>query len=167
MKLYVAALLLLILALVQVTEGHRVAIAGALPSLVLVAVVSWGVLRGGLEALKWAVLGGFWLDMFSAFPAGSHIFALVVVAFLVSLGERALFQSNFAFPMILVFVATFVYDLTLLLLAGASGRHVVFETLVPATVFPAAVYNAVLFPAAHLLLTRLDRRFPVPVQPEW
>ncbi len=167
MKLYFSALLLLILALVQVTEGHRMAIAGALPALVLVAVVSWGVLRGGLEALTWAILGGFWLDLFSGFPAGSHIFALVVVAFLVSLGERALFQSNFALPMILMFVATFAYELTLLLLAGASGRQVVFEVLVPATVFPAAIYNAVVFPLAHLLLTRVDRRYPVPVQPEW
>lgn len=167
MKLYISALLMLMLALVQVTEGHRMAVAGALPALVLVAVVSWGVLRGALGALQWAVLGGFWLDLFSGFPAGSHIFALVVVAFLVGLGERALFQSSFVLPIILVFVATFVYELTLLLLAGASGRHVVFETLVPTTVFPAAVYSAVLFLPAHLLLMRLDRRFPVPVQPEW
>ncbi len=167
MKLYVSGLLLLLFAVVQVTEGHHVAIVGALPSLVLVAVVSWGTLRGGLQALQWGILGGLWLDLFSGFPMGSHIFALVVVAFLVSLGERAVFQSHFAFPIILVFVATFVYEVTLLILAAASGQRVAFDTLFQTAVFPAAVYNAALFPLIHAVLKRVDRRFPLPVQPEW
>jgi rod shape-determining protein MreD len=166
-KLYLSALILLALALIQVTQGERAMIAGGIPGLVLIAVVSWGVARGGLEALKWGILGGIWLDLFSGFPVGSHVFALVVVAFLVGLGERTVFQGNFVFPLLTVFIATFVYDGTLLLLAGATGRQVAFDQAFQATIFPSAVYNAALFPLAHAVLLRLDRRFALPVQPEW
>ncbi len=167
MSLHLSALLLLGLALVQVTEADHLAVAGVAPALILIAVVSWSILRGGLEGLKWAIFGGLWLDLFSGFPMGSHLFALVVVAFLVGLGQRALFQSNLVFSLGTVVVASFLYAVTLLVLAGATGRHVAFEEAWQSTIMPSALYNAMLFPLVHALLVRLDRRFPLPVQPEW
>jgi len=167
MNLYLSALLLLGLALVQVTKAEHLAVAGVTPALILIAVVSWSILRGGLEGLKWAIFGGLSLDLFSGFPMGSHLFALVVVAFLVGLGQGALFQSNLVFSILTVGIASVLYALTLLVLAGATGRHVAFEEMLQSTIIPSALYNAILFPVAHALLVRLDRRYPLPVQPEW
>jgi hypothetical protein len=44
---------------------------------------------------------------------------------------------------------------------------VAFDQAFQTTIFPSAVYNAALFPLVHALLLRLDRRFALPVQPEW
>jgi len=133
-----------ILALLQTSLMNHVAINGIYPSIVLLIVVNWGILRGMDEGMLWAFLGGLCLDVFSGWPFGTNTVALVTVASIVSLGRGTFMRTHAIVPLATVFGATLLYyGIALFILA--STQHPV--DLVPAIrtmVLPIAVYNTVL-----------------------
>ena len=63
MNLYAAILLLSAVAIAQSTVMPHLTIMGVKPDLMLLAVMSWSLLRGSEEGLVWAFIGGLALDL--------------------------------------------------------------------------------------------------------
>jgi rod shape-determining protein MreD len=118
---------------------------------VLLAVVSWSILRGPGEGLRWAIIGGLCLDLLSGGPFGLQTLALLLVSLLVSLGEVRIFRSHIALPLAGATGATLLYYLANMGLLhllrypppwlAAFGKIVlpamIFNTLVMVLIYPA------------------------------
>lgn len=161
--LVTALWLLPLLALVQITLAHQFRLAGVYPSLVLVLVVDWGILRGMDEGMLWAFLGGLCIDTFSGWPLGIATVSMVIVASLVSLGQGTFIRTHALLPLATMFGATIVYYVIVLFLYESTQHPVDWLVALRDIALPAAIYNTVLNIPGFWLVQRLERRvYPVP-----
>jgi rod shape-determining protein MreD len=161
---FVTALWLLpLLALLQVSVAGHLAIRGALPAIVLICVVDWGILRGTDEGMLWAFIAGLCLDVFSGWPPGTNTVALVIVASVVSLGEGTFMRTHALLPPATVFGATILFYVIALFILESTHYPVDWIAALRDTVLPIAVYNAVLNIPGFRLVQRLENRvYPSP-----
>ena len=166
MTAWLAYPVLALLVTLQTSLMPQLEVGSAIPELVLTWIVCWAVVRGRGESLPWAVFGGLLLDLLSASPMGVHLLVLTVVAFVADFGHKVMQGSTALFAIAATFLGSLAYGAALVLLTPASG-HGDFPTVFLGGVLPAAVYNTVLAIPIFFILRALDRRFPVPVKPEW
>ncbi|HLJ66602.1 MAG TPA: rod shape-determining protein MreD [Chloroflexota bacterium] len=161
--LFTALWLLPVLALLQTSLFNRLQIGGALPSVVLIAVVDWGILRGPDEGMLWAFIGGFTLDMFEGWPIGTGTVAMVLVASLVSLGGGTFIRTHALLPPATVFAATLLYYAIVAFILVSTQHNVDLLPAMRYLVFPVALYNAILNIPGFRLVRRLEQRvYPEP-----
>lgn len=161
--IFTAIWLLPLLTLFQTSAANRLVIRGALPSIVLLAVVNWGILRGPDEGMLWALIAGLCVDTFSGWPFGTSTVAMVTVASIVSLGGGTFIRTHVLLPPATVFVASILYYLIALFILESTHHPVDWIAAVRGVVLPVAIYNAALNLAGFRLMRRLERRvYPVP-----
>lgn len=162
MTIYLVVPLLAIIALLQSTIVPHLAIWGVFADLPLLVVVSWGLLGGPREGILWGFIAGFAVDLLSGAPFGAATLAMMAVGFLSGLGEAAVFRGHIALPLLIMFLATFLYDLIFLLVVRMSGTPVAWVDSLFRLILPSAILNVVLTPVIFLLVrwlhTRLRRR---------
>ena len=159
MTIYLVLPLLAIVAILQTTLLPSLAIWSVFANLPLLIVVSWGLLRGPREGALWGFLAGLMVDLLSGAPFGAATMSLIAVGFLAGLGETTVFRARIALPMIVMFLATIVYELLFLLIVRISGQGVVWLDSIFRLVMPSAVLNAVLTPVVFLAMSWLYARF--------
>lgn len=162
MTIYLVVPLLAVIALIQSTIVPHLAIWGVFADLPLVVVVSWGLLAGRREGVLWGFIAGFAVDLFSGAPFGAATLAMMTVGFLSGLGEAAVFRAQLALPLVIVFLATLLYDLIFLLIVRMSGTPVAWVGSLFRLILPSAILNVALTPVVFLLVrllhTALRRR---------
>ena len=146
--------------LLQVTLAPNLSVAGAFPNLVLLAVVGWTLVAGAGSGLRWALAGGLLLDLVAPGPFGLHALALAAAAYAAGWCQRSFHADRLLLPFATGGLATVGYNLVLLGVADTIGQNVVLLAALQSWVAPAAVYDAVLMPAAFLLLRGLDACLP-------
>lgn len=158
-----AVWLLPALALLQVSFAGHVAVRGAIPGIMLVTVVDWGILRGMDEGVIWAFVGGVLLDGLSGYPFGTNTVALVLVASAVSLGRGTFIRTHALLPLATVFAATLLYYLVVLFILESTHHPVDWLVTLRSIALPIAIYNALLNLGAFPLLRRLEEKvYPMP-----
>ena len=153
--------LMLGLALVQVTWAPHLAVGGAFPNLVLVAVVGITWAYGVRAGLAWACVGGVLLDLTASGAVGPHALALLAGAFATSLWARDLERPTGVHLAVTAALATVLYSFALVVTYGVLGLPAPDAmTLVRLTV-ASAIFNAVLMPFAFEPFRRM-REVPEP-----
>lgn len=149
------------LALVESSLDPFLAIAGIHPDWVLIAVISWTLLRGSEEGLLWALMGGLTLDLLSSGPFGASTMALVITSLLTRLGYGRVFGGYLIIPLSLTFPLSLAYYLVYMLLLGVLGKPVPWLPALANIILPASLFNMpamlVLFPPLRLLHRRTGR----------
>lgn len=158
MSPYLVCVLLVTIALAQTTLSPRLAILGVQPNLMLLAVLSWTLLRGGKEGMLWAFGGGMLLDMLSGTPFGALTLSLLLVSFMSGLGEGTIFRTTLSLPLVASFVGSLVHDLAFLAILQLMGWAVDWPTSLWRLMLPAAGLNTAIMPLLYALLRWLDRR---------
>ncbi len=157
MKPFLFIPLLGVLALLQSTLLPLMTILGVQPDLVLLAVMSWTLLRGLVEGLVWAFVGGLWLDLLSGGPFGLSALTLVLVVFLLSLLEANLFREHIVLVMMIAVGAGLLHGALYLLLLRLGGHPAATLAALWRIVIPAALYTSLLAPVVFPPLRWLHR----------
>jgi rod shape-determining protein MreD len=123
----------------------------------LLVVLTWAVVRGLDEGLRWAFIGGLIMDLLSGGPLAGTALALVAAAYLVgqSLGEGV--GSEVIRLMILAVLGALTYHVALLVVLGWTGHPVSWGFSLTQVAGPSIVLNAVLAPFVLQPLRWLDR----------
>jgi rod shape-determining protein MreD len=156
---YLTFMLLLVLVLVQTTVMPSARLGYVSPSLPLLAVVTWVMLRGPYAGAWWAVIAGLCMDWVSPAPFGLYTLPMLVTAFLVSLLRTRLFaNTNVLLPALVAALATLVFSVTQRALMGAVGVPVVWRTplLIEETV-PAILLSLIWLPIVYFPLRAISR----------
>lgn len=161
--LFTALWLLPILVLFQTSLMTHLALGGAVPAIVLLVVIDWGILRGPDQGMLWAFIGGLGIDLFSGWPFGTSTVALVIVASIVSLGGGTFIRTHALLPPAAVFLGTILYYLVAFFILESTHHPVEWTAAVRGAVLPIAIYNAVLNVPVYWLVRRLEGRvYPLP-----
>lgn len=157
MNPYATIGLLASVALLQVTLVPHLSIGGVKPDLMLMAVVSWSLLRGAGEGIAWGAIGGLVLDLLSGGPFGIFTLSLILVGFLTSVGEINIFRANVLLPGATIIFATLIYHLALLLLLQILGWPITWGIHLLRLLLPAILWNTLLMPLVYIFLRWLHR----------
>jgi len=130
---------------------------GVRPSLVLLLVVFWSIVRGGVEGTLWGFVGGLALDLFSGGPWGVSTLALTLVGLLTGFAEINLSRSNLLFPMAMTFGASLLYDLICLTLLRLAGWQMALLDTFLVAILPTAILNVLLSFVVFPLVLGLNR----------
>lgn len=161
---FVTALWLLpLLTLLQAGLVSHLGIRGIVPSILVVIVVDWGILRGTDEGMLWALLAGICLDVVSGWPFGTSAVALVIVASLVSLGEGTFMRTHALVPIGTVFAATVLYFVIVLFVLQSTQHPVDWNAAIRGIILPTAFYNAAMNIPGFRFAEWLEARiYPMP-----
>lgn len=157
MSPYLAVFVLAGIALLQTTLAPYFSFMGATPEFMLLAVVSWSLLRGGREGAIWGFLGGLMLDLLSGGPFGAILLPLVLAGYLSGLGEINVFRASFLLPSLVVLGATLFYSVMELVLLQLLGQPIGWELAISHVVLPALLLNTLALPFVYLPLRRVHR----------
>lgn len=141
-------------ALLQVTWAPHLALAGAFPNLVLVAVVAATWAHGARAGMLWACVGGLLLDLTAAGPIGPHALALLCGSYLTALWARNVHGGTPWHPMLTAVAATAVYSLILIASDDVLGLPVPRLAVAAQLTLAACAYNAVFVPAGLAIVRR-------------
>ncbi|MBV9119456.1 MAG: rod shape-determining protein MreD [Chloroflexi bacterium] len=144
MRFVVAACVLALEAILQVTVFSRISVGGAAPQLLLLSVVAWSLARGPLEGAYWGFTGGLLYDLASGGPVGVSALAMVAVAAVAGLLGGRLFGTNPLLPMLAVFLASGVYFVISAFLLATLHYPTDWRAVLVEVAFPTALWNAAL-----------------------
>ncbi len=163
---YTSILLAILVGIAHAGLAPAVVVGGVKPNLVLVAVVLVTTSFGFGVGITWAFLAGLVANLLIPEPLGSIPLALLVVAALVSGGDRALGRLVWVYPIIAAFVGSIVADLVSLaalsLVGGSFGTSVPVQLILPAAVLNAATAALLLIPLRLILI-----RYRSDEKPAW
>ena len=146
-------------ALLQTSVLSRFALGGLTPDLMLLAVVSWSLLRGFESGLPLALAGGLVLDLLSGGPFGALTVSLVLASLVTSLSQRGFSRESLSVgPMVGAGLGTLVYDGAYWLLLQALGRSGGGILGLMQVAVPSVVLNGLVMYPVYALLRRWHQR---------
>jgi rod shape-determining protein MreD len=157
MNPYLTLLLLASIALLDTTLTPHLAFLSGQPQLMLLAVVSWSLLRGVRAGIIWAFIGGVMLDLLSGAPFGVITLPLLLVAYMSGLGEINVFRANYVLPIIVAALAVVVYNVVSLALRQLLGQPMPWDAAILRVVLPALLANLLALPVVFFPLRRLHQ----------
>ena len=161
---------LVLLVVAQTAVMPFAALSAVKPVLPILGVVSWGLVRGTIDAAWWALGLGFLMDALSPSPPGSYTLPMLAVAAVVMASRGRMFPSNLVLPGILAVLATVAFSLTqkamiAVTLRDAPGVSWTGMALVN-EILPAVVLNLLWLPALYFPLRYVAERTGPP-RMEW
>lgn len=150
------ALLLVTVTIAQATILPPLNVLDVGPNFVLVLLLVWSAHKGVGEGVLWAFGLGLLLDILTMEPFGVNGLALIPVAVIGGVSNRPLFHSGIIIPMLLVVLATFVYQLVGGLAAAALGHGYALSMTVRLGLLTAFL-NMMVVPLAYLVVLVMDR----------
>lgn len=157
MMLTMLAIVGAIVGMLQSALALELRVGGVHPDLVMVAAVSWCLLRGRREALVFAAFGGLALDISSAGPLGLMTFATVMATLAASVGEINVFRTVAPLPYVTIVAASAVYYFVVVIGIRLMGVPLTLGRALATTVAPAMALNLVCMLPAYWVARRFSR----------
>ena len=133
-------------ALLQTMWPDFLKIQGALPDLVLIAVVYFAVAEGDERAMFTGLVGGVYLDVASAEILGHHVLGLVIAGFMASRVSTRLITEHPAVKAGLVLFAAAFHGILFTAILYVQKPDIGFTSHILTSVIPDAFYTALLAP---------------------
>lgn len=157
--------LIALLAILQSTILTDLHFYNGRPDLVLLAVVGWALAGRSTEAMVWGLVGGLILDTLSATPQGISALALILIAYLVSLYERRIWEAHFLMPLGIVLIASLLYQFVGVGTVIILGRSIDIAYALGRVVLPSTFLNLLLaIPSAQAASSLAQRLYPPEVE---
>lgn len=116
MKNIIFFFFIVLLVIFQVSFLPYLKIYNAVPNLLLVAIVSWCIIKNYKAGYYWAIIGGFLIDLFSQTSLGASIFGMLsVVLFVFFIVNNFINTQNIYSKMAITFFATIFYKLIVII----------------------------------------------------
>jgi rod shape-determining protein MreD len=127
------------------------------PDLVMVAVISYALLKGPYIGTNLGLLAGFLMDLVSGNIIGGGVLTKMLAGFAAGMLEKTIFKDNLLVPAITVFLGTIFFESLNLVIYLSFGANLSFFNMLLHTILPMAFYNAILAPVIYQLLYTMER----------
>ena len=98
------------------------------------------------------------MDLFSGAPFGMYTLPLLIVGFGAGLSQRGVFRFDLVIPILIIPLATLIYQTAMLAWLKAFGSPVRWGEGLSRIVLPTIVINTLFMPAIYWLLRLISRR---------
>jgi rod shape-determining protein MreD len=152
MRYIAAALLLLLMALVQTSVMPAFPVFGVAPNLVLALAVCWTIVRGRAEAMVVVPMAGVFLGIFGSQPLGVSMLAIMPVVLFAEVHALRLTPSNFLLTVAIVFLSSIVYEMVLLVALRLQGESAGWLPAFIRVVVPTGIVSVLFTPPVYWLV---------------
>ena len=158
MRHALTVILIFVLAALQTTVLHGLAIFHVIPNLLFLFVICYCLTKNDYSALVYAVICGLIMDFLSGRPIGMHALLYTLAAYFCLVVSGNLFNNNLFVAMVFVFVLSLPYELLTYLFyfviwGRGSWGFAIFCKILPASVYN-FVFTIVLYPVIRALVGR-------------
>jgi len=165
MRYVIAAVLVLLVAVVETSVLPSFRVLGVHANLMLVLLLSWAMVRGMEEAMVVVPMGGLALGLMDGQLLGAAMLALIPLVLLTEIREARIIEGEFLLAVLLILLSTLAYEVIILIILRVTGETVQWWGILSRVVVPAAIVNALLVPPVYglLWLGSRDLRRPRPL----
>ncbi len=157
MNLLRTVLVALVLLVMQMTVAHQIALAGAVPDLMIILVVALVLPRGPVFAVIIGFLLGFLQDLGNASFLGMNALSKSVIAYGIARLGGGLLPENVLFKGLVIVVACLVNDLLTLSVTTSFAVGVIFVSFFRYSIL-SALYTGVIGIVVYTVVELLTRR---------
>ena len=129
------------LAILQTSATPYFPVFGMRPDLPLIFIAVWATVARGSRVLLWAFALGFLLDVVSGTPTGTNMLAIILAAYVATLGGAGMFRTNLPWSLAAVAAGTLVFYPTSMVILAACGFTILWLTALTNTLALAVVVN--------------------------
>lgn len=159
----IAIPVMLLLTVLQTAVLPYFPILGITPSFPFLVALAWGLLRGANEGVVWAFIAGFFLDLFTAAPAGGLALTYMIAVLAACFLNEVLPANRTLIPMLLAGLATVIQQLLYAAFLAVFGYAVV-QVLVSSLLATILVNIFLILPLYWLLYLIHRIVWPKPVE---
>jgi rod shape-determining protein MreD len=145
----------LFVAILQTSVLPSFALAGVMPELMLLVVVSISLLRGTRSGLLWALCGGLLLDLLSGGPFGTATISLALSSILVGAAQLNVLHDVLWLPWVASMLATAVYGLSYWVILQVTGRSMPWLSSLLQVIIPGMIVNALAIYPTYWVMRRV------------
>lgn len=138
--------------IVQSTLCNYIAIADIKPNLMLIFAVIMAFFMGSTDGLVIGIMVGLLHDCFFGHTIGSNLFLYGIIGYISGCLTEQFNKENIAVPMLLVLLATLLYNLGFYLLNIVLKGYTSFSPYIILNILPEVIYNLILGFAIYLLV---------------
>ncbi|NCF66035.1 MAG: rod shape-determining protein MreD [Chloroflexi bacterium] len=136
---------------------------GVVPSLPFLVALAWGLLRGATEGVIWAFIAGFFMDLFTAAPAGGLALTYMIAVLVAVLINEVLPANRFVVPMLLAAMATIIQQLLYTIYLGLFGYNML-QIITTSSLATIVLHTFLILPVYWLLFLIQRTVWPRPVE---
>lgn len=144
--------------LLQVAVAPQMAIGGAVPNLVLLAVVSIALTNGASAGAVAGFAGGFAFDLIGSAPVGPAALVLTIIGYAAGSLHANMFAEGWRLPVTVVLLASLFAEVTYALVLLVLGAGAPLGSAFVSIILPTAGYNVVLALLVYPVMARFLRR---------
>jgi len=133
------SILFIVLAVLQTTFCHLIAIRGIEPDLIVLFVVAIAMKEGGFVGVWFGFLAGLFFDVFSPQVLGTGSLAKSLLGYFAGLLDERTIKIDDKYRIAVIFFAVLLHDLIVAI--ATTGVHSTFESLFLTRILPAALYT--------------------------
>ena len=141
----------------QVMLAPHMAIAGVVPNLLLLVVITLAFVEGPRAGAVSGFAAGLLLDLLSSTPVGAWALVLTATGYVSGMLQENLFAAGWLAPVAVAAIAGLVAETFYLLVLAVLGDGPAFWASLASVVLPRALYNTVLVTLAYPWLARFLR----------
>lgn len=157
-RLAATTLALVLAAFLQVALAPSMSIAGVVPNLLLILVVTVALVEGPAWGAGTGFAAGLLFDLVSTGPVGPMALVMTVTGYVAGLLQANLFAAGWLGPLTVLFVASLANSLAYGIVLQVVGQLGSFWRTVVTVMLPTAVYNTALALLIYPWLARFLRR---------
>ena len=158
MKYIIYTVISTLIFIFQTTLCQYIKIAGVIPNIMLLFIVSFAFFNGESEGLFIGVLMGLMQDSFFGHLIGVNIFLYGAVGYCVGCISLYSNKDNIAVPVILSFIATVLYDIGFYILNIVLKGYTSPNAYILINLLPELVYNTIAAFAVYAAVYTIGNR---------
>lgn len=161
-RLIVYFLEIIICFVIQSSMFHYIALAGIMPNLLLILVVSIAYMRGSKDGLLVGFAGGLIVDFIFGDLIGLYAIFYILIGYYIGLVHKYYSEDDYTLPLILIAAGDLVYGFfyyifEFLLRGRLNFLYYLRRFIVPEIIYTVAV-SVILYKLLHMINNRLNRK---------
>ncbi len=162
-RLIIYIIEIIICFLIQSAMFHYVKLAGIMPNLLLILVVSTAYMRGRMSGLLLGLFSGLLVDlMFCSYVIGLYALLYMLIGYLIGYTNKVYSNDDYTLPIIIIAVSDLIYGFFYYIFEFLLRGRLNFLYYLRRFIFPEIIYTVAvsifLYKLLHMINNRLDRK---------
>ena len=142
----------------QTTTFQTLSFANIAPNLLIVAVASFGLMRGKKEGMYIGFFSGLLIDIFCGFYLGIYALLYMYVGYLTGLFQKRFYPEDIKLPLLIISVSDFLSNIIIYLILFLTRSRFDFGYYFSNIILPELVYTMIITIFLYLLLLKINQK---------
>jgi rod shape-determining protein MreD len=142
----------------QTTTFQTLSFANIAPNLLIVAVASFGLMRGKKEGMYIGFFSGLLIDIFCGFYLGIYALLYMYVGYLTGLFQKRFYPEDIKLPLIIISASDLISNMIVYVFLFLTRSRYDFVYYLKSVIIPEFVYTTIITIFLYLLLLKINQK---------